>query len=254
MNEVMEMRVWNLQEEVAKLPQVELPTEHFFADGMYARSVKRPAGTVIVGKVHKREHFYIVTKGKVSVFSGTTTKVYESGDIVVSQPGTKRAVYALEDSICMTVHRTDKTDIEEIEKELVEEDSSALFDSLNRLKDREDYLRVLEETGFTAEERRRISENPLDQIPMPEGFSVTVKPSPIEGLGVFSNKDFKQGELIAPARIGAKRTPAGRYTNHSMTPNAEAEIYLVAKENIKSGEEITLNYRQAKAEAEKCPG
>ena len=116
------------------MPQAELETVHYFADGMYCRAVIRPKGTLIVGKVHKREHFYIVTKGKVEVASDTETKTYEAGAVLVSKPGTKRAVLALEDSICMTVHNTDNTDLEEIEKELIEEDTTALFDSRNKLK------------------------------------------------------------------------------------------------------------------------
>jgi len=126
--------IQRLQNAMLEMPQTELETVHYFADGMYARAVIRPKGTLIVGKVHKREHFYIVTKGSVEVASDSKTATYRAGDVIVSQPGTKRAVLALEDSICMTVHRTDKTDLDEIEKELVEEDSTALFDSRNRLK------------------------------------------------------------------------------------------------------------------------
>ena len=132
MNELMTGKVWRLQAEMVKLPQADLPTEHFFADGMYARVLKRPAGTLIVGKVHKKEHFYIVTKGKVEVAGEEGTKTYEAGDVIVSKPGTKRAVLALEDSICMTVHRTKKKNLEKIEKELIEEDHKALFNAQNK--------------------------------------------------------------------------------------------------------------------------
>ena len=132
MNELMTGKVWRLQREMMKLPQIELETLHFFADGMYARVVKRPKGCLIVGKVHKKEHFYIITKGKIEVGSDEGTQIYESGDVVVSKPGTKRAVLALEDSICMTVHRTKKKNLDKIEKELVEEDNTALFDAQNK--------------------------------------------------------------------------------------------------------------------------
>jgi len=254
--------VLKLQAEVMKLPQIEFSTFHFFADGMYARSVFRPAGAVIVGKVHKREHFYVVTKGKVAVTDGESeARIYEAGTILVSKPGTKRAVYALEDSVCITVHNTDNTDLDEIERELIEEDETALFDSSNKLiEDRADYQRILRETGFTAQERRLISENPEDQIPMPEGFNVTVSKSRIEGNGLFATVNFSSGEIIAPARIKDKRTPAGRFINHSVKPNAEMKlrgdtIFAVAKRDISEGEEITVYYLQAKAEGEKlCLG
>lgn len=127
--------VLRLEDTMREMPQVELPTEHYFADGMYCRTLFRAAGTLIVGKIHKREHFYIVAKGKVQVAMDDETKTYEAGTVLVSQPGTKRAVYALEDSICLTVHRTNKRNLEKIEKELIEPDAKALFDARNKLKE-----------------------------------------------------------------------------------------------------------------------
>ena len=101
---------------------------------MYCREVFRPAGTVIVGKVHKREHFYIVMFGTVTISGDGYRETVKAPRIFVSQPGTKRAVYAHEDSLCITVHRTDSRDLDEIERELIEEDPTALFDAHNRLK------------------------------------------------------------------------------------------------------------------------
>jgi len=123
-----------LQQAMREMPQTELQTDHYFADGMYARVLSRSAGTLIVGKVHKKEHFYIVAKGKVQVASGDDVRTYDSGSVIVSKPGTKRAVLALEDSICLTVHRTKKRDLDKIEHELVIPDQTALFDARNKLK------------------------------------------------------------------------------------------------------------------------
>ena len=127
--------VMALQNVMREMPQVALETQHYFADGMYCRVVPRPAGVLIVGKVHKREHFYMVVKGSVAVIQdGTERRVYEAPAIIVSRPGTKRAVIALEDSVCLTVHRTDKTDVAEIESGIVEPDDTALFGPDNTLK------------------------------------------------------------------------------------------------------------------------
>jgi len=90
---------------------------------------------LIVGKVHKREHFYIVAKGRVQVVSDDGVTEYEAGSVLVSKPGTKRAVLALEDSVCMTIHRTDLTDLDEIEAELIEPDVTALYDARNEVKE-----------------------------------------------------------------------------------------------------------------------
>jgi len=127
----MRPKVLALEAQMREMPQVELQTSHWFADGMYCRVLERPAGTLIVGKVHKREHFYIVAKGRVQVVMDDGVQVLAAGTVLVSKPGTKRAVLALEDSICMTVHRTNKKNLTKIEKELIEDDPLALFDARN---------------------------------------------------------------------------------------------------------------------------
>lgn len=120
--------------EMRELVEAAIQTSHFHAPGMYCRVVTRRAGTVIVGKKHKQAHFYIICKGSVAVVNADgSRRILQPGDVVVSQPGTQRAVVALEDSICLTVHRTDHTDLDAIEQELIEPDSEALFDAHNRL-------------------------------------------------------------------------------------------------------------------------
>ena len=121
-----------LQAVMLQMPQVELSTEHLFADGMYCRALFRPADTTIVGKVHRREHFYVVLSGEVTVVGDGYREHIKAPRIIVSQPGTKRAVYAHVDSLCATFHRTNSTDLEEIERELVEEDKTALFNAQNK--------------------------------------------------------------------------------------------------------------------------
>ena len=131
-----QLPIAQLQAALAKLPQCVPDTEHYFADGMYCRVVRRDAGVLIVGKVHKREHFYMVIEGAVAVVQdGAERKIYHAPSIIVSQPGTHRAVLAIKDSVCLTVHRTDKTDLDEIEEELIEDDPTALFNSRNQLKE-----------------------------------------------------------------------------------------------------------------------
>jgi len=123
-----------LQAEMVKMPQIDLPTEHYFAGGMYCRKVFRPAGTTIVGKVHKKAHLFLCAKGQILAWSETGMRTLNAGDVVESQPGTKRVTYAVEDSIGVTFHVTDKTDLDDIESELVEPDELALFDATNKLK------------------------------------------------------------------------------------------------------------------------
>jgi mannose-6-phosphate isomerase-like protein (cupin superfamily) len=123
-----------LQEEMSRLPQQELPTEHYFSGGMYCRKLWRPAGTLIVGKAHKKDHFFICTTGEIIAWSEKGMVTLKAGDIIESKAGTKRVTLAVQDSIGMTVHKTDKTNLEEIEAELIEPDNLALFDAHNKLK------------------------------------------------------------------------------------------------------------------------
>ena len=105
----------HLQKAMLLMPQIELETRHYWADGMYCREVARPAGCIIVGKVHLKEHFYVICTGTVTVVGDGYRETITGPRVIVSKPGTKRAVHALTDAVCITVHRTDKTDLDEIE-------------------------------------------------------------------------------------------------------------------------------------------
>lgn len=122
-------------------------------------------------------------------------------------------------------------------------------------EDRADYARFLAEYGLSPEWVAAVSSNPDDQIPMPDGFDkIAPGDSAIHGLGMFATVPIDQGAVIAPARIAGKRTPAGRYTNHSPQPNAEfirlsddrdGDLNLVALRAIAEGAEVLIDYRQA---------
>lgn len=133
-----------LQAEMATMPQADLQTEHFFSPGMYCRRVFRPAGTLIVGKVHKEPHFFLCAKGEIIAWTETGMRKLQAGDVVECKPGTKRVTLAVTDAIGMTIHKTDKTDLDEIETELIEPDDSALFDSTNKLKQIVGQMKALE--------------------------------------------------------------------------------------------------------------
>jgi len=123
-----------LQREMAVMPQAQLETEHYFSGGMYCRKLTRPAGTLIVGKVHKKDHFFLCAKGEIIAWSEGGMKHLYAGDVICSKPGTKRVTLAVTDAIGITFHKTNKTNLDKIEKELIEPDELALFDSSNQLK------------------------------------------------------------------------------------------------------------------------
>ena len=116
--------VERLQAELSKLPQYEPKTRNFFHGGMYCREVWRDAGVLVVGKVHKKEHFYLIVNGCVSVNGASPV---HGPHLMLSEPGTKRAVLSLEPTLCMTFHRTDSKTVEEAENELVEHEPNSMY-------------------------------------------------------------------------------------------------------------------------------
>ena len=102
---------------------------------MYCRQVVQPAGSLVVGKVHKREHFFMLVQGVLAVTEGdgVAEEIY-APFLHCSAPGTKRALLALTDVLYMTVHRTDATGVEEAENDLVEPDPTSPFLPGNKLK------------------------------------------------------------------------------------------------------------------------
>ena len=123
-----------LQHEMMQMPQAELETEHYFSGGMYCRKLIRPAGTLIVGKVHKKDHFFLCAKGQIIAWSEKGMVTLNEGDVIASKAGTKRVTLAMTDAIGITFHKTNKTNLDKIEKELIEPNELALFDSSNKLK------------------------------------------------------------------------------------------------------------------------
>ena len=133
--ELMRQSVKAIQRAISTQPQYEPETHHYFHGGMYCREVRRCEGALIVGKVHKKEHFYVIASGTIAISQeGEPAKQVTGPAVIKSMPGTKRAVLALTDAVCMTFHRVDCQTVDEAEKELVEEDPASMFDAFNRVK------------------------------------------------------------------------------------------------------------------------
>lgn len=112
-------KLYELQAAAGSLPEAECPLQHVFAPGAYARTMRIPAGTVIVGKIHKHAHLNILSQGRVSVMTEDGLENLEGPLTMVSPPGTKRAVYAHTDAVWTTIHLTDETDLEKIEEHVI---------------------------------------------------------------------------------------------------------------------------------------
>ena len=127
-------KVQALQVEVSKLPQYEPETKHYFHGGMYCREVFRHAGVLVVGAVHKKEHFYLIVSGTVAITTDDGVQEVTGPHLFSSKPGTKRAVYAVTDALCMTFHAIEAKTVEDAEAELVEAEPNSMYSLGNQVK------------------------------------------------------------------------------------------------------------------------
>lgn len=130
-------KVLELQKAMSVLPQHPgFETKHIFCGGMYCRWMIIPAGSIIVGKEHKTDHFFIGCVGELEVYGQGESYILAPGNVIPSLAGTKRVVRARTDFIGMVIHRTDQTEANEsLERELMEFDEFALYDVDNHPKD-----------------------------------------------------------------------------------------------------------------------
>lgn len=104
---------------------------HDFCPGVYARSVFMPANTVLTSKIHKTQHFFVVSKGSCTVVNSHGEREFiEAPHLGVTMPGTKRALHIHEDCVWTTFHATQLTDVAEIERAILA-DSFEQFDAEN---------------------------------------------------------------------------------------------------------------------------
>ncbi|NRA79354.1 MAG: hypothetical protein HRU18_14190 [Pseudoalteromonas sp.] len=113
--------------ELGELMAQDCPVTHRFTPGCYLREILMPKGTRIIGKIHATEHFNILLTGRVTVLTAEGVEEITAPHTFISKAGVQKVVYIHEDCIWQTVHVTDKTDLEEIEKEVICEDYDHLL-------------------------------------------------------------------------------------------------------------------------------
>jgi quercetin dioxygenase-like cupin family protein len=92
---------------------------HRLSPGIYCREFCMPAGAVIAGHRHAREHIVFVLAGSATVYEEDKTYTVTAPATFISPAGTKRLLVIHSDSTWTTVHRTDATSIAEAENELL---------------------------------------------------------------------------------------------------------------------------------------
>lgn len=100
--------------------QPEMRLDHSFVPGAYARQLWRPKGTLIVGKIHKFGCFNFLLSGSLRIWDESGVRDIVSPYFFVSTGGSRRVTFAHEDSLFVTVHVTNETELDKIEAELIE--------------------------------------------------------------------------------------------------------------------------------------
>ena len=97
-------------------------TSHAFCDGVYRREFFLPAGAVVVSKIHKKENWFMLWSGDVSIASADGTVKRVRAPYMAKTPiNTKRVVYAHTDAVMYTFHGNpdNETDPKELEKQYI---------------------------------------------------------------------------------------------------------------------------------------
>lgn len=140
--------IHEMEAAMLSLPSAECPVLHHFTPGLYIRTIKMKAGTLVTSMKHRTEHPFMITKGKVEVVSEIEGAViYEAPYMGITKPGTKRAIHVLEDTVWTTFHPTNETDVEKIADEILEPSDNPLIEDrdapeVNRWRDEEKVITI----------------------------------------------------------------------------------------------------------------
>jgi|TARA_B110000285_G_scaffold45467_1_gene50825 quercetin dioxygenase-like cupin family protein len=104
---------------IANSPDVAI--KHSFADQVYIRQMNLKKDYVIVGAIHNHLHAWFLLSGKVIINNNGEKIEHVAPCYTVSKPGSKRLIYAVEDSVFVNIHKnpSNTKNIEELEKEIV---------------------------------------------------------------------------------------------------------------------------------------
>ena len=112
------------------------PLKHTFADGIYVRQMSMEEGSCVIGAIHNHLHVWFLLTGCISVATEDVVEDYIAPCYVVATPGTKRVIYANEDSIFVNIHKnpSNNKNIEELEKEIVSASYEEYKEYINKNK------------------------------------------------------------------------------------------------------------------------
>ena len=67
--------IYTLENELLKMPQADIKTEHIFKYGVYERKITIPAFTVLTGAKHKTDYVVRLEQGSIAVNTDDGVKI-----------------------------------------------------------------------------------------------------------------------------------------------------------------------------------
>jgi hypothetical protein len=249
-------QIQNLQNELLKMPQSDIVTEHTFYPGFYERKITIPAWTVLTGAEHKTGYTVRLEKGTIAVNIGEKVQIMTAPMEFQAKAGAQRVGRVFEEEVVwVDVYENPDNcqNLKVIETRLYVVPECGLGENRVQLQinnAQKDYQLFLDQIGLNQAEIDKIVTNESDCIDMPKNVFVELRDSKIHGKGLFATKSFKKGEIVCPGRLNGKRTPGGRFINHSYDSNilpikVGDDIYATAIRDIYENEELLVDYRSS---------
>ncbi len=113
-------RVRQLESFALALPQVAIGTDHVFHAGVYARTIKVPAGVMITGVLIKIPTLLIVQGDAIVHVEGGPRELH-GYNVVPAGAGRKQAFVALTDTHLTMIFATDAVDVDTAERAFTDE-------------------------------------------------------------------------------------------------------------------------------------
>ena len=94
--------------------------QHYFSDGLYAKEMFIPKGSIACQHKHNYDHLSVLAKGKVRVlFDNDVVKTYTAPACINIVKDVNHTVMAIEDSVWYCIHQTEETDVDKVDQVLI---------------------------------------------------------------------------------------------------------------------------------------
>jgi hypothetical protein len=232
---------------VLQMPQVECPVKHYFAPGVCIREMFMPAGSLVIGHLHRFPDMNIMLTGRITLLKddGSVAEL-RAPQTFIGNPNGRKIAYVHEDCIWQNVFPTEERDVEKVE-DLFLDKSNKSFQLAEEAR-----MKLLPPPSGKA------AKHPLEDILEDADFPYGELRIAIVRGRVFAMDRIKAGHIVAVAQVtDLGVTPAGRSVGHSDIPNSVlvrdrsgSGVFLIAVRDIISasggfrGEEITIDYRK----------